>query len=880
MLVMPHAWEMATMERRYSVPPSLISEPLGRPSPTEDLHAWSIYRQNLNSDFSDNALGSSEKSPLPYGNFQLRETTVQSIFSHPRYGPRPPKIEGAQLGANMVAYLKFGLPRVFPPTRLLPDGSSGYDSSEDGYTADREGHFRRSRSDPDFRNHILGNQEVVDASNSWWRERKLRSSSEANLLANGDLSSTRTRSRRRERTRSMSRISQTSRSHVGAFGDARVLNDKFFPRDVASYMSQETEPVLRHPHLQVRNLTCEEAFELPTKIGRDRKRWIRVLEDVSLDVHGGELLGILTTHEYEGTTLLDVLAYQHCDRRTRVRQGELYVNGTRMSPRSLKERIAYVQQDCHFIQDMSVRQTLLFASLLQEPGNESRQFDTKGRINALIEDLGLGLVKHTRVKNITVSEKCRLNVACRLLLDTEIVLLDQPTKGMDVFDTFFLIEYLRQWAARGRVVIVTIQPPTYEILTMLSKVALLSTGRFMYFGKRREMLPYFAFIDYPCPAYKNPADYYLDLVTLDNLSPEAMLESSQRIDILAETFRRRQEALPDPGPPGLPLQPIKRSNVWVQMLALWIRALIYMFPYNLISLASHILLATFISVVIGAIFYNVRLGRQQEHALDRISFYYILLGVAIWPIILVTISNVWALKDAVNKDIKDALYSRLVYFITMTLYSFLPTCGVYLAFSLPAYCMAGLQSEVDSRSFSIYIGFMLLYLFTFRAVSIAMAFTFRSRHWAACMSGAILAAALLTSGWPVHLLDLSVLTFWLQWVSPARWTIEQMIQWDFYRPKSNSSSITMECSHNPTIVQERGIGSSRQPRILVQAYCGLANEQQVVTFTGLSTQWPSYIPLVAILGFLLFWYIWAGIACVYGRLSQKKSRSRLLRDYE
>ena len=79
---------------------------------------------------------------------------------------------------------------------------------------------------------------------------------------------------------------------------------------------------------------------------------------------------------------------------------------------------------------------------------------------------------------------------------------------MDIFDTFFLVEYLRQWAARGRIVVLTLQPPTYEILTMISKVAVISTGRLMYYGKRREMLPYFAFIEYPCPAYKNPADYY------------------------------------------------------------------------------------------------------------------------------------------------------------------------------------------------------------------------------------------------------------------------------------------------------------------------------------------------------------------------------------
>lgn len=49
---------------------------------------FSNHRQNLNSDFTDSALGSSDKSPLPYGNFQLRDTTVQSILNHPRYGPK------------------------------------------------------------------------------------------------------------------------------------------------------------------------------------------------------------------------------------------------------------------------------------------------------------------------------------------------------------------------------------------------------------------------------------------------------------------------------------------------------------------------------------------------------------------------------------------------------------------------------------------------------------------------------------------------------------------------------------------------------------------------------------------------------------------------
>jgi hypothetical protein len=62
-----------------------------------------------------------------------------------------------------------------------------------------------------------------------------------------------------------------------------------------------------------------------------------------------------------------------------------------------------------------------------------------------------------------------------------------------------------------RIVMVTLQPPTYEIFTMVSRVALISVGHLMYSGRRRNMLPYFSSADYPCPAFKNPSDYYRKL---------------------------------------------------------------------------------------------------------------------------------------------------------------------------------------------------------------------------------------------------------------------------------------------------------------------------------------------------------------------------------
>ena len=82
---------------------------------------YELYFQNLNSDFTDSALGSTEKSPLPYGNFHLREQTMASILTNPKYQPHG----GSELGTNAFTYLKFGLPRVLPPKFAGGSSSAG-----------------------------------------------------------------------------------------------------------------------------------------------------------------------------------------------------------------------------------------------------------------------------------------------------------------------------------------------------------------------------------------------------------------------------------------------------------------------------------------------------------------------------------------------------------------------------------------------------------------------------------------------------------------------------------------------------------------------------------------------------------------------------------
>ncbi|KAJ8967500.1 hypothetical protein NQ314_002815, partial [Rhamnusium bicolor] len=769
------------MERKYSVPSNPESRAFSGGTASEDLHAWSIYRQNLNSDFTDSALGSTDKSPLPYGNFQLRDTTVQSILSHPRYGPK------SALGSNMYTYLKFGLPRVFPPNHngsnrsntpqhftrnastrphtrgLKPgsrgprDGSSGYDSS-DNETSNHYKHNRKYRSDPDFRLQNIQQayhggsppglplaamqQGGIRPSNQWNRNKSI---SEANLLA-----------------------TEYNRSY------------------------HNMDP---HPHHHLRDPRRNSVAEFGHH------------HDV-VDHRGGEIMAIMATSQEEGTALLDVVAGLK-----RPVVGNIILNGQNVRSSNLKPRVAYVQSDPHLCKDMTVIQTLRFHYDLKKPTDKLGylKIDAMDRINVLIEDLGLEQVRNTRVSSMTISERRRLNVACHLLLDTDIVVLDQPTRGMDIFDTFFLVEYLKQWAnggaghALGRIVIFTMHPPTYEIFTMLSRILLISAGRTMFSGRRRDMLPYFALVDYPCPSYKNPSDYYLDLVTLDDLSAEAMLESSQRIEQLAEIFRQKQQSMSDPGPPSALPMTVKNSNCFVQGFVLFTKAMFYTQPNTFLNWLTLIIISASLSLIIGAIFWDVPNSDSQLILNDRQGYHYSVMCVMAWPLLLfLTVSEIRRNRRTVERDIRDGLYGRLIYIFSKSLINLLPSLFVWLIYIVPSYSMCGLymQSLYNYDGFYIYIGVMLIYLSCIQIFTMTVIYLLPLTNLAAMVSSAIITAFFLAAGYVLHFKDLPSYYKWLHYVSPTSWLMPFLLNRELSPEAVQSSSATTLC-RNKQVTKER-----------------------------------------------------------------------------
>ena len=85
-----------------------------------------------------------------------------------------------------------------------------------------------------------------------------------------------------------------------------------------------------------------------------------------------------------------------------------------------------------------------------------------------------------------------------------------------------------------------------------------------------------------------------------------------------------------------------------------------------------------------------------------------MMSVGVWPGVLMTvISSAWKAKSGVTRDVTDGLYSKTAYAVAKGLLNLVSSGGVFLAYAVPGYLLAGLhypQQDDDLDVFYFYIG--------------------------------------------------------------------------------------------------------------------------------------------------------------------------------
>jgi ABC-2 type transport system ATP-binding protein len=206
---------------------------------------------------------------------------------------------------------------------------------------------------------------------------------------------------------------------------------------------------------------------------------VLALDRFSLDLKKGEVLGLLGPNGAGKTTLISILAGTLGDF-----TGTVNFQGKNLfSARELKNRLGIVPQDMAFYEELSAMDNLLFwGGLYDVP-----RADLKKRASELLELVELSARAKEPVKNFSGGMKRRLNTAIGLLHRPDLLLLDEPTVGIDVQAKVSILDIIRNVGAAGTAVIFTTHQLA-EVETTCSRIAIMDAGRILAEGTLDELV--------------------------------------------------------------------------------------------------------------------------------------------------------------------------------------------------------------------------------------------------------------------------------------------------------------------------------------------------------------------------------------------------------
>jgi ABC-2 type transport system ATP-binding protein len=206
---------------------------------------------------------------------------------------------------------------------------------------------------------------------------------------------------------------------------------------------------------------------------------ILALDRFSLDLKKGEVLGLLGPNGAGKTTLISILAGTVTDF-----SGTVTFQGQNLfADRRLKNRLGIVPQDMAFYEELGAMDNLLFwGGLYDVPRAE-----LKRRAAELLELVELSGRSKEAVKKFSGGMKRRLNTAIGLLHKPDLLLLDEPTVGIDVQAKVSLLDIIRNVGAAGTSVIFTTHQLA-EVETTCTRIAIMDQGRILAQGSLEELV--------------------------------------------------------------------------------------------------------------------------------------------------------------------------------------------------------------------------------------------------------------------------------------------------------------------------------------------------------------------------------------------------------
>jgi ABC-2 type transport system ATP-binding protein len=202
------------------------------------------------------------------------------------------------------------------------------------------------------------------------------------------------------------------------------------------------------------------------------------VHDLSMVIPSAQFFGLLGPDGAGKTTTLRIMATV-----LEATSGEILVNGldTKTQAEQVRRRIGYMPQNFSLYPDLTVEENLNFFADIQHLSGQNK----KERITAMLEFTRLQNFYKSRAQVLSGGMKKKLALACAMIHEPEILLLDEPSTGVDPISRRELWEILARVVRRG--VTVVVSTPYMDEAERCHQVGVLYDGVLLTSGTPKEL---------------------------------------------------------------------------------------------------------------------------------------------------------------------------------------------------------------------------------------------------------------------------------------------------------------------------------------------------------------------------------------------------------
>ena len=256
------------------------------------------------------------------------------------------------------------------------------------------------------------------------------------------------------------------------------------------------------------------------------------LQNVSVTIPSG-MYGLLGRNGAGKTSLMRILATLSVPT-----GGEIRMNGIPIKEtHKIREIVGYLPQDFSFYRNMSVYRAMDYLGLLSNIPDKIR----RERISTLLEQVNLKERAGTKVKALSGGMKQRLGIAQALLHDPQILIVDEPTAGLDPEERIRFRNLLSEFA-EDRIVILSTHISS-DVESSCEHIGVLDDGRMIWNGATEKLVRQAEGKVYLISAAKKQDKMIKDKYTVLNIIASG---SGMQYRVLSDTPPEEKHILQDP----------------------------------------------------------------------------------------------------------------------------------------------------------------------------------------------------------------------------------------------------------------------------------------------------------------------------------------------